>query len=331
MGRRKDLTNEEKAVIKELRHFEVSICTIAKRLKRAKSTVSAYLTQTNDSTKRKNSGRKSVLNSRDKRLVLKKATTNELSTREISRSFPSAVSHSTVWRTLNSSSIVKYSKILKKPKLSEAQIKKRRIFSQTHQTWYKEWKNVIFSDEKKFNLDGPDGLHYYWHDLRKDSKIISRRFGGGRSIMVWVAFCNNEKLPIVVLQGKINSQKYQENLEKHLKPFIERKNAKELIFQHDNAPSHASKSTNNWLKQHNIQTLDWPSNSPDLNPVENVWGLISREIYKNGTQYNNTSELEKAVTAAWANLKTDFLSNLTATMKDRVFQLIASQGKFTKF
>ena len=77
MGRRNDFTNEEKTVIKELRHFEVSICTIAKRFKRAKSTVSAYLTQTNDSTKRKNSGRKSVLNSRDKRLVLKKATTNE--------------------------------------------------------------------------------------------------------------------------------------------------------------------------------------------------------------------------------------------------------------
>ena len=60
-------------------------------------------------------------------------------------------------------------------------------------------------------------------------------------------------------------------------------------------------------------------------------GLISKEIYKNGTQYNNTSELEKAVTAAWANLKTDFLSNLTATMKDRVFQLIAScAGKIYK-
>ncbi|UMM13991.1 hypothetical protein L5515_001994 [Caenorhabditis briggsae] len=51
-----------------------------------------------------------------------------------------------------------------------------------------DWDKIIFSDEKKFNLDGPDGFNSYWHDLKKDPLHFSKRnFGGGR-LMVWGAF-----------------------------------------------------------------------------------------------------------------------------------------------
>ena len=86
-------------------------------------------------------------------------------------------------------------------------------FSKKYQTWVKEWQKVIFSDEKKFNLDGPDGLHYHWHDLRTAPEILSKRYGGGQSVMMWASFAGNQKLPIQILQGKINSEKYQKNLE----------------------------------------------------------------------------------------------------------------------
>ena len=47
---------------------------------------------------------------------------------------------------------------------------------------------MVFSDEKRFNLDGPDGFSTYWHDLRKEEVVLSRRQNGGGGIMVWGAF-----------------------------------------------------------------------------------------------------------------------------------------------
>ena len=52
--------------------------------------------------------------------------------------------------------------------------------------WAKEWRNVVFSDEKKFNLDGQDGFHY-WYDLREKQVKMSRNYGGS-NVIVWIAF-----------------------------------------------------------------------------------------------------------------------------------------------
>jgi hypothetical protein len=51
-------------------------------------------------------------------------------------------------------------------------------------TWNQEWRLVVWSDEKKFNLDGPYGFHYFWHVLRKEQKILSKRALGGGGVTV---------------------------------------------------------------------------------------------------------------------------------------------------
>lgn len=47
-----------------------------------------------------------------------------------------------------------------------------------------KWGRVVFFDEQKFNLDGPDGLQYYLYDLRSDERLVSRRQGGGGPVIV---------------------------------------------------------------------------------------------------------------------------------------------------
>ena len=63
----------------------------------------------------------------------------------------------------------------------------------------------MFYGEKKFNLDGPDGSPYYWHNLRKEKQLFSKRLFGGGSVMVWGAFSVSD---LVVMEGKQNYARY---------------------------------------------------------------------------------------------------------------------------
>ncbi len=52
----------------------------------------------------------------------------------------------------------------------------------------------------------------------------------------------------------------------------------DFIFQQDLAPAHTAKSTKSWLNDHGVGLLDWPENSPDLNSMENLWGIVKRKM-----------------------------------------------------
>jgi hypothetical protein len=150
------------------------------------------------------------------------------------------------------------SKLKRKPVLSDEHKSKRLEFARRYMDLGEKWKYVIFSDEKKFNLDGPDGYDYYWHAVGDSAPVLSRRTYGGRSVMVWASFNYFSLSKIAFIDGTINSDTYQSVLSEYLLPFIASQPGRDLVFQQDNARPHVSKTTVGWLRERNIECLTWP-------------------------------------------------------------------------
>uniref|UniRef100_A0A8R1IW62 DDE_3 domain-containing protein n=1 Tax=Caenorhabditis japonica TaxID=281687 RepID=A0A8R1IW62_CAEJA len=105
------------------------------------------------------------------------------------------------------------------------------------------------------------------------------------------------------------------------------------IWKHQ-APNHEanpSNSTRAFLASKRIKVLAWPACSPDLNPIESVWRILARSVYKNGKQYNSISELKDAVKAEWNKIQPSYFENLSNSMPNRIFQVIEKNGGFTKY
>ncbi|GMF33786.1 unnamed protein product [Phytophthora fragariaefolia] len=188
------------------------------------------------------------------------------------------------------------------------------------------WRRAIFSDEKKFNLDDPDGYQYYWHDIRADTELYCKRVSGGGSVMVWAGISANGKTDIAFLEGRQDSACYTQTLDNYLAPFIEnlRENLgiRNPIFQQDNASIHESRFTKAHIEAMGIKKLKWPAKSPDLNPIENVWGQLAWSVYQGGRQFNSKDELKDQIVRSWTQINQGYLRDLVNTMPTRMAHVL---------
>uniref|UniRef100_A0A914CDA8 Tc1-like transposase DDE domain-containing protein n=1 Tax=Acrobeloides nanus TaxID=290746 RepID=A0A914CDA8_9BILA len=129
-------------------------------------------------------------------------------------------------------------------------------------------------------------------------------------------------MDLVITTKKMNSAEYKEVLDLSLIPYLEEHGDMELKFQRDNAPIHVIGETMEWFEEHGVDIFDHPSCSPDLNPMENLWGILVREVYAKNRQYDDVETLQNAIVKAWDNINDETLQNLTDSMKNRVYQVI---------
>lgn len=132
----------------------------------------------------------------------------------------------------------------------------------------------------------------------------------------------------------MNSKNYIDLLDEALINMVEdipSLNDQEWIFQQDNAAIHVSNEVKNWFQERQITTMEWPACSADLNPIENLWGILVRDVYKNGRQFQKCEELKDAIRQAWKNIRPAQIQTLVNSMPNRIFDVILHNGMNTNY
>ena len=208
---------------------------------------------------------------------------------------------------------------------------KRLEFARVHLRWSEDqWQRVIFTDEKKWNLVGNDAYVSAWvnnHTTYRREEVKMLR----GSLMTWAAISATKGLVLVRINAKIDGATYCEMLAKDFFDNVNLILPPNLIFQQDNATPHVCRLTKVFLENRNVEVLLWPPQSPDLSPIEDVWGIMSEKVYKNGRTYQNVEELWRAVVAAFYGIPRQTFQKLYQSMYTRLIKVLESGGKRIRY
>ncbi|GFS84626.1 transposable element Tcb2 transposase [Trichonephila clavipes] len=200
-----------------------------------------------------------------------------------------------------------------------------------HHNWTEQdWACVLFSDESRFSLSSDcrrqlicreSGTAYRPENIQEKDQYPTC------SIMVWAGIMINSRTRLhVVANGTMTFQRYiDEVLLPHVRLFRGAVGDK-FVFMDDNATCHRTLAVQDCLDSEGIQRLVWPARSPDLNPIENVWDALGRQVADRNYPPTNKNTLIRALTEEWDKLPLQLLDNVVQSMVGRVECCITLHG-----
>lgn len=159
--------------------------------------------------------------------------------------------------------------------------------------------------------------------------LVSTVKGGGGSLMAWASFSRQGPGPIHRVDGIMKADQYKHILSETMLPYARDSMPNEWSFQQDNDPKHTSKLVKAWMQEQHVSQLPWPSQSPDVNPIEHLWSDVDAVVRIK--QPTNVRDLWTVVEQAWSNIPTARCRHLVDSMPRRVRAVIKAKGYPTKY
>ncbi len=129
------------------------------------------------------------------------------------------------------------------------------------------------------------------------------------------------------IDGIMNSQMYCSILKEKMLPSL-RALGHRALFQHDNDPKHTSKATIGFLKKNRVKVIQWLSMSPDLNPIEHLWGILKRQVEHHSP--SSIQSLKEVILEEWKKIDLAKCRQLVHSMPRILGAVIKNHGGHTK-
>ncbi len=279
-------------------------------------------------------GRPRKLTPRQERLLMRRVEENRhASSLQLSKEVETGVtiSHDTIRCTLQRNGM-HGCRPRKKPLLKLRHKKTRLEFARTHADKDEDyWDSILWSDETKINVFGTDGFKTVWRrkgeEYKEKCMVPTVKHGGG-SVLMWGCMSAAGVGELHFIDGIMNSQMYCSILKEKMLPSL-RALGRRALFQHDNDAKHTSKATVGFLKKNRVKVIQWPSMSPDLNPIEHLWGILKRQVEHHSP--SSIQSLKEVILEEWKKIDLAKCHQLVHSMPRRLGAVIKNHGGHTKY
>ncbi|GFX82892.1 transposable element Tcb2 transposase [Trichonephila clavipes] len=206
--------------------------------------------------------------------------------------------------------------------LTTAHRRRRSLWCREHRNWRdNEWGRVLFTDESRFSLSSDSHRILIWRERgsrNHPSNIIERDRYGGRSVLVWGGIMLGSRTDLHIFDaGSVNGTRYWNEI---LLPYVRLFRGAmglQFLFMDDNAPCHRTVAAEQLLESEDIERMDWPARSPDLNPIEHVWDFLGRRLAARTLPPVTIRELRLALQDEWAAMPQQLIDTLILSMGRR--------------
>ncbi|KAI3661919.1 hypothetical protein MP638_005960 [Amoeboaphelidium occidentale] len=211
--------------------------------------------------------------------------------------------------------------------------RKRLVFAEKHEDDDEQfWDHVVWSDEVTVeacprNRKVKVLVHctqQYW-EIPSNPQVQQ----GGFKVTFWGTFTKHGTGSLVPIEGTLDKKKYIDLLDNYLvseMKHLKQEHGQGFVFMQDNARPHTVKKTLAFLRKEKIKILEWPTQSPDLNPIENLWAIIKRRLYSDHTMFTPKHALIDSVLHEWNNIEDSVCEHLVNSVPKRLNEVMKTHG-----